>query len=125
MPESPRFLPGRHAIDAYGDGGFRFGAMSHRGSILILPSGIRAWSATAARDLDTADFALVFAEAGDIDVLLVGTGQTLMPISGPLHGSLREAGISADAMPTGTAARTYNVLMAENRRLAAALIAVD
>jgi uncharacterized protein len=123
-PEA-RFLPGRHPIDAYGDGGFRFGDMSHRGSILALPSGIRAWDVTDARGLATRDFAEVLAEAEAIELLLLGTGAEHVPLADRVRSRLREAHIGVEIMPTGAAARTYNVLVAENRKVAAALIAVD
>lgn len=118
------FVPGRHGIDAYGDGGFRFAEMSHRGSILLLPSGIRAWEAAAPRDVDAASLAPVLAERGAIDLLLLGTGAEIAPVAEPLRRRLKEAGIGLDVMQTGAAARTYNILLAENRKVAAALIAV-
>ena len=119
------FVPGRHLIDAYGNGGFRFADMSHRGSILALPSGVRAWSAQSARDLSEADFTPVLAESEAVELLLVGTGLDVVPLSEALRRRFREARIGLDAMQTGAAARTYNILAAENRRVAAALIAVD
>ncbi len=117
-----RFLPGRHVIDAYGRGGFRFAEMSHRGSILCLPSGVRAWNGV----LDLDSLAPVIAEAGtDLAVLLVGTGRTIAPIAPHIRAELRAAGISVDPMDTGSAARTWNILVGERRPVAAALIAVD
>ena len=118
------FVPGRHLIDAYGNGGFRFGEMSHRGSILALPSGVKAWSVVDARALSAEDFAPVLAEAGEIELLLLGTGLDVVPLPDALRWPLREARIGLDVMQTGAAARTYNILVAENRRVAAALIAV-
>jgi uncharacterized protein len=118
------FVPGRHLIDAYGAGGFRFADMSHRGSILALPSGIRAWDVRAAADFAEEAFAPVLAEAAGIDVLLIGTGLEPAPLSEALRRLFREAGIGVDTMQTGAAARTYNVLAAENRKVAAALVAV-
>ncbi len=118
------FVPGRHTIDAYGAGGFRFADMSHRGSILALPSGIKAWEPTSGQGLAPEDFALVFAEAADIELLLLGTGPDVIPVSETLRWRFREAAIRLDVMQTGAAARTYNILLAENRQVAAALIAV-
>lgn len=119
------FLPGRHPIEGYGEGGFRFAGMSHRGSILALPSGIRAWDAAGAKDISVDSLAPVFAEApGLIEHLLVGTGANLVPIERSLRERLRAAGIRAEPMATAAAARTYSVLLAEDRRVAAALIAV-
>lgn len=117
--------PGRAPIDAYGGGGFRFAEMSHRGSILCLPSGIHGWD-VAEFDHITADtLARVTDEAGDIEILLLGTGKEMRPISPALQTQLRESGIVTEFMNTGSAVRTYNVLLAEDRAVAAALIAVD
>ena len=118
-------FPGRAPIDAYGNGGFRFAEMSHRGSILCLPSGIHGWDPTDAAALGEDDFRAVIDQAADIDILLVGTGTEMRLLPAPLRARLREAGIHADPMSTGSAVRTYNVLLAEDRLVAAALIAVD
>jgi uncharacterized protein len=119
------FLPGKHAIEGYGAGGFRFGGMSHRGSILALPSGIRAWDAADFRDITADSLAPMFAEGpGLIEHLLIGTGTDLVPIGRALRERLRAAGIRVEPMATAAAARTYSVLLAEDRRVAAALIAV-
>ncbi len=119
-------FPGQAPIDAYGNGGFRFAGMSHKGSLLCLPSGIYAWEPmqTSGR-LGSQDFDKVFEEAGSVEVLLIGTGDALVPLTDPLRDKFRAKGISADAMPTGPAVRTYNVLVSEGRAVAAALLAVD
>jgi uncharacterized protein len=118
------FVPGRHPIDAYGAGGFRFADMSHRGSILALPSGIRAWAPTSAAELTPEDFAPVLAEGDSVALLLIGTGRDVAFVAEPIRARLREGGVNVDVMQTGAAARTYNILLGENRRVAAALIAV-
>ena len=117
--------PGRAPIDAYGNGGFRFADMSHRGSLLCLPSGIYGWSDDGEGVVEAAGFDAVFAEAATIEILLVGTGIDLRPLPAALKQRFREAGISADPMSTGAAVRTFNVLLAEDRAVAAALVAVD
>ena len=118
-------FPGRAPIDAYGDAGFRFADMSHRGSLLCLPSGIHGWQPADPNALTEADFGKLFDEADAIDILLVGMGPDLRPLPPALRAAFRAAGISADPMSTGAAVRTYNVLLAEDRQVAAALIAVD
>ncbi len=118
------FVPGRFPIDAYGNGGFRFAEMSHKGSILVLPSGISKWDVDDAGALDEAAFAPVLAEAGGIEILLIGTGRNIVPLPEPLLWRLRDPGMRIDVMQTGAAARTFNILLAEDRRVAAALIAV-
>ena len=117
--------PGRAPIEAYGNGGFRFAAMSHRGSLLCLPSGIHGWQAPAPEALDAASLEQVFSEAEAIQILLVGTGADIVPLPPALKERCREAGIVAEPMSTGAAVRTFNVLLAEERAVAAALIAVD
>jgi uncharacterized protein len=118
-------FPGRAPIEAYGNGGFRFADMSHRGSLLCLPSGIYGWQPNDPLALVADDFARAFAEADGIEILLIGSGKELRPIPRPLRAALRAAHISADPMSTGAAVRTFNVLLAEDRAVAAALIAVD
>jgi len=117
--------PGRAPIEAYGNGGFRFADMSHRGSLLCLPSGIHGWQPADPVALTAADFDKVVAQAEGIEILLVGTGEEIRPLSKELRAALTEAGIAADPMSTGAAVRTYNVLLAEDRAVAAAFVAVD
>ena len=121
----PAHFPGRAPIDAYGNGGFRFADMSHIGSILCLPSGVNGWKPKDPSALALEDVERIVAEAGDIEILLFGMGRDLRPIPKPLKEALRAAGIASDPMSTGAAVRTYNVLLAEERRVAAALIAVE
>jgi len=118
-------FPGRAPIDAYGNGGFRFADMSHRGSLLCLPSGIYGWDVCEPAELNVEGFKKLFEEADDIEILLVGSGTELVPIQSGLRDKLREAQITADAMATGAAVRTYNVLVAEGRAVAAAFLAVE
>ncbi|UCI33784.1 Mth938-like domain-containing protein [Mesorhizobium sp. B4-1-4] len=118
-------FPGRAPIEAYGNGGFRFADMSHRGSLLCLPSGIHGWEPADPLALTVADFDKLLAEADKIEILLIGMGRDLRPLPAQLRATLKEAGIASDPMSTGAAVRTYNVLLAEDRAVAAALIAVD
>jgi uncharacterized protein len=117
-------FPGRAPIEAYGNGGFRFAGMSHRGSILCLPSGIWAW-APSGGGLAPGDFSRVMEEAAQIEILLVGTGMEIRPLPKELKQAFRDSRMSSDPMTTGTAVRTFNVLLAEDRAVAAALLAVD
>ncbi len=118
--------PGRAPISSYGNGGFRFAGMSHRGSLLCLPSGIYGWDAPEeSTPLDEAILERVFAEAEAVEILLVGTGRELVPLSAALKDRCRADGIVAEPMSTGAAVRTFNVLLAEERAVAAALMAVD
>ena len=117
--------PGRAPIDAYGNGGFRFADMSHRGSILCLPSGIYAWPPATPADLEVAAFQPVLSESESLGVLLLGTGATQAMPQAEVRRAFTQAGIVLEAMSTGAACRTYNVLLAEGRAAGAALLAVD
>ena len=119
-PHLPRSAP----IDAYGNGGFAFAEMSHRGSLLCLPDAIWAWPVTKPEEIDEAALARVFAAAGGIDTLLIGTGMDVWLPPRPLREALRAVKVVLDAMQTGPAIRTYNIMIRERRRVAAALIAV-
>ena len=118
------FVPGRYQLDAFGAGGFRFADMSHRGSILATPGGVRIWPVTRFTELTLESLKPVFDEAEAIDFLILGIGHEIAFLPASLRDPLREVGITVEAMATPAAARTYNVLVGEERRVAAALIAV-
>ncbi|MEX6507749.1 Mth938-like domain-containing protein [Jiella sp. M17.18] len=118
-------FPGRAPITAYGNGGFRFADMSHRGSILCLPSGIYGWDATAEAPFTGERLQKVIEEAGEISFLLYGTGKDIQRLPAGLSERLRRAGIACDPMSTGAAVRTFNIMLSEGRAVAAALISVD
>ena len=123
----PGFAPGRHPISAHGAGAFAFAGMRHEGSILATPQGVRAIDATSIDDLGAGALAPLIAECaerpGSIEFLVVGTGARTAPIGRPLKELLKRAGVRCEAMATGPALRVYNVMQAEGRRVAAALIA--
>jgi uncharacterized protein len=118
-------LPRQALIDAHGGGGFRFAGMSHRGSLLCLPDGIWAWPVAAPAALTDAALSLVFAGAGDLDFFILGIGAEPWIVPDVLRARFREAHMSLDAMTTGAAVRTYNVMLMESRRVGAGLIAID
>ncbi len=119
-PHLPRSAP----IEAYGRGGFVFAGMSHRGSLLCLPEAIWAWPVTGAEDIDKAALGRVFAAAAGIDTLIIGTGTHVWLPPPALREALRAERVVLDTMQTGPAVRTYNIMIGERRRVAAALIAV-
>ncbi len=117
-------LPQQVPIDAYGgEAGFRFAEMAHPGSILALPSGIHGWPVKSVAEIDAAALAAIFDQRDAIDVLIIGTGADIAAVSPGLRQALREAGIGVEIMATGPAVRTYNILLAEGRPVAAALLA--
>ena len=123
---SPRaHLPRQVPIEAYGNGGFRFGGMSHRGSVLCLPSGIWGWAPLGIGAVDRGALQPVLDLASDLAFLILGTGSTPARAPRDVRAAFEEAGLGLEVMDTGAAARTYNVLLAEGRPIAAALIAVE
>lgn len=116
-------FPGRAPLDSYGGGGFRFADMSHRGSIMLLPSGIYGWSATTVADITPDNLAQLRSEQ-DLELILFGTGQDLEVLDDSTMAFIVEVGMRAEVMTTGAAARTFNVLLAEDRPVGAALLAV-
>jgi len=119
------FYPARAPIDAYGNGGFRFAGMSHQGSLLVLPSGMHRWDVSDFASLKPEDFDPVFAEGKEIDFLLLGTGDTMSRPAKPIIEIFARQNLPLDFMSTGSAVRTYGVLLAEKRKVAAAFIAVQ
>jgi uncharacterized protein len=122
MPKATAHYPGVAPIEAYGNGGFRFAGMSHRGSILCLPSGIYAWEPPEPLDVSSLEPAL--AETGAMRVLILGTGADQVFPAAAVRRAFVKAGLALEPMDTGAACRTYNVLLAEGRAVGAALIAV-
>lgn len=109
--------PDRPPVDGYGPGFFRVGGETVLGAVLLTPSGQAGWGGPG-------DVARLLAEAGDIDVLLVGMGADVAALPADARQALEAAGIGVEAMATPSACRTYNVLLSEGRRVAAALLPV-
>lgn len=119
------FYPQQVQIDAYGNGGFRFAGLSHRGSLLCLPTGMQAWAVEAAGGVTFDSLKPVFDVADQLDVLLIGLGSDIVGLDPAIREALKARGVIVEAIATGGAVRTYNVLMAEDRAVGAALIAVE
>jgi uncharacterized protein len=124
VSEATRFLPSREPIDSFGAGGFRFGGMSHQGSVLILPSGMRAWTVSALQQSTPVDFAEFIRERSAIDMLLIGSGGAMEMLPVVVRKHLVEHGIAFDVMTTSAAIHIYNIVLGEGRRVAAGLVSV-
>jgi uncharacterized protein len=125
MDVTPLIPQGRQVIESYGNGGFRVSGESFRGSILVLPGWSAAWPPASIEELDLASLEPVLAAEPPVEVLLIGCGRAMAFIDPDLRAAVRARGVALEPMDTGAACRTYNVLMAEDRRVAAALIAVE
>jgi uncharacterized protein len=104
-------------VQGYGPGFFRVGGAAFEGAVIVTATGATSWAG-----LSDADALLEL--AGEIDVLLIGMGAEIAPLPRPIRTALEDAGIGVEPMGSPSAARTYNVLLAEGRRVAAALLPV-
>ncbi|HZZ32685.1 MAG TPA: Mth938-like domain-containing protein [Phenylobacterium sp.] len=113
------------SIDAYGDGGFRLSGERHEGSLLIVGDKAQAWSVATFGELTVESLAPVF-EAGraEVEFLLLGMGARNAQPPRAIREALLAAGMGLEFMDTPAAAKLYNVLTSEGRRLALALIAI-
>ena len=121
MELTPIVPTDRQVIERYGPNGFRVSGVVHKGSVIVFPDHILAWEATDAAAVTFEALAPIL-QAGDVEILLVGLGRNFAMLQPALRARLREIGIAVEAMDTGAACRTYNVLLSEGRRVAAALL---
>ena len=121
MELTPLAQAGRQLIERYGASGFRVAGVVHHGSILVFPDRTEAWAVADAAAIDLASLAPVVAH-GDVEVLLLGLGRRMAAVPPALRIALRKTGIGLEPMDTGAACRTYNLLLGEDRRVAAALL---
>ncbi len=122
---SPVIPQGRQVVERYGGGGFRISGTVWTGSVLLRPDVAAAWPVADFRDLTLESLLPLTVGENVPEILLIGCGSRMTLLPRTLREAIRGEGMVADAMDTGAACRTYNVLMAEDRRVAAALIAVE
>lgn len=123
MATRPRF-DGQPPVGAYGEGGFRLAGQRFEGSVIITPRGLFPWAPKSLSDVTPASLALIIEAADMFDFLVVGTGEDTLRLPEAARARLASRVIFPDVMATGPACRTYNMMLTENRRVAAALIAV-
>jgi uncharacterized protein len=121
MELTPVLPSGRQVIEGYGAGGFRVAGVRYTGPILVFPDATLEWPVSRFEDV-TLEALRPVVEHGGTEILLLGCGARMQRVQPALRQALKGAGISLDAMDTGAACRTYNVLLAEDRRVAAALL---
>lgn len=115
---------GRNLVSGYGDGLFRFGDEKVTGSVILFPEAIYSWNVKSIDDITPESFARIIEKADDVEILILGMGTRLTPVPMAWRQALKPHGIVIEPMDTGAACRTYNVLVAEARRVAAAMIAI-
>ncbi len=121
---TPRLAPGTPIVQGYGGGGFRVAGARYEGAILIVGERVTAWPAAALPDTVSPSLEPVFAASPPVELVLFGCGARTAPLPGALRAALARRGAAAESMSTGAACRTFNVLAAEGRRIAAALLPV-
>jgi uncharacterized protein len=124
MEVTPLIPEGRQVIESYGNGRFKVSGAVYSGSVIVCPTGTLPWDVSHIDALSFESLAAAVDAEPAIEVLLIGCGSRAVPIRPALRAQLRARGVSADSMDTGAACRTYNILLSEERRVAAALIAV-
>jgi uncharacterized protein len=113
------------SIDGYGGGGFRVSGVWRPGSLLIVEDGAHSWAPTAMAEVTPESLErLLRAGRSAVEVLLLGAGAANALPSRALRDRIAAAGIGLEFMDTPEAARLYNLLTADGRRVAAALIAI-
>ncbi|HRY25851.1 MAG: Mth938-like domain-containing protein [Geminicoccaceae bacterium] len=116
---------GRLGVTGYRAGGFRIGAQWYNGHVLLLPRGVTAWPVQSAEAIDLDSLLPIREVEPPAEILLIGVGERPLLLPGELRLALKAWGLAVEAMPTSAACRTFNVLLAEERRVVAALLAIE
>jgi uncharacterized protein len=124
MDVTPDLPQGKQIVQSYGDGRFTISGQSYEGSVLVFPDRVVSWPVGSFEEITPESLRAVTDANADVGVLLLGCGQRMQLVTQALRDPVREAGVVIEPMDTGAAARTFNVLLMEERRVAAALLAV-
>ena len=123
MDVTPLVRKGQQIIQGYAGGVFKISGQSFSEPVIVFPAGTVAWDGVSGFEaLNLDNFSSLIVQKEDIDVVLLGCGPQMAFLNQTLKRALKDAGLHVETMDTGAACRTYNVLMAEGRRVAAALI---
>src|ERR1700719_3792321 len=118
MELTPLVQSGRQINERYGPSGFRVSGTVYLGPVLVFPDRTAMWADAAMTEAGLAPVV----EHGGVELLLLGLGRRMVPVAAELRAALKARGIAIEAMATGAACRPHNVLLAEDRRVAAALL---
>jgi uncharacterized protein len=125
MDVTPLVRKGQQIIQSYAGGRFKVSGTYYEGAVMVLPEGTVPWEAPGFDALQAQNFDFLIKKSDDLDVVLLGCGTEMKFLPSELKKSLKDKGLNIDVMDTGAACRTYNVLMAEGRRVAAALLPLE
>jgi len=122
---TPLIKSGTQVIQGYANGGFKVSGQTYEGAVMVTPSGTLAWDAPAdVKGLKPEHFQSLIDVSGDVDVVLLGAGVSIAFLAADIKNHIKNNGLSIDVMDTGAACRTYNVLVAEGRRVCALLLPI-
>jgi len=125
MDITPLIPQGRQIVQSYAEGIFRVSGQVYDGPVIVFAERTIVWPVRKTlAEMTAEDFTAILKESGELDVVLMGCGKAMGSMPFALRQDLKDRGIAIDFMDTGAACRTYNVLMAEGRRVAAALLPV-
>ena len=124
MDVSTSVPEGLQVVDSYGPGRFRIASVVWSSCVIVTPEQTVEWPISSISDVESGSLRPIFNADPSIEVLLIGTGKKMERIPNELRECIRAQGVGVDSMDTGAACRTYNVLLAEGRRVAAALMLV-
>lgn len=122
MDVTPLIARDRQVIQSYSGGKFRVSGTVFEGAVIVTPEKAESWAAPGFDELAAGHFDSLSDKSGEIDVVLLGSGAVMRFLPPALRNELKNKRLKVEVMDTGAACRTYNVLMAEGRRVAAALL---
>ena len=123
MDVTPLVKEGSKIIQSYAGERFRISGEIFEHAVLVTQNSVKIWDAAApVKELSAADFDPLIAMCDEFDVVLMGTGERMSFLEPALKRELKERGLHVEVMDSGAASRTYNVLMAEGRRVVAAML---
>ncbi len=125
MDVTPLVRKGQYIIQSYAGGVFKISGDTYKHPVLVSAECLEPWDIGDVSDISDFtidDFKPLIEKSDEIDVVLLGCGENMSILPPALRRDLKNAGLSVDSMDTGAACRTYNVLMAEGRRVLAALL---
>jgi uncharacterized protein len=125
MDIRPLVPEGRQVIEGYGAGRFRVSGALYEGSVLVTPATTLGWAVRSWEQVDLASLEPLFALDDIPEILILGCGPAMAQVPRSLREAVRARGPVLEPMDSGAACRTYNVLLSEERSVAAALIAVE
>jgi uncharacterized protein len=121
---TPILSKNKKIIESYGNGGFKVAGEKFEGGLIILPDSVHRFESANIEATTQAHLEPILNNIEDIEVLIVGCGKVTEFFSPAIENFFRSKKISAEYMDTGAAARTYNILLTEERKVAVVLIAV-